>query len=107
MCYIQELLSHLTQAQLPKEKKRSIEIEIQGLLNESKKTSIKKEDKKNVIKLLGGSNKNIPSLSKFVKLKYSESMGRCLSVTTDVKPGKKWQIPNIARCLPTCYTFFF
>jgi len=74
---------------LSKEKKKCIKIEIQGLLNKFKKTSIEKEDQKNVIRLLGGSNKHIPSLSKFVILKYSESMGRCLSVTTDVKPGKK------------------
>lgn len=46
------------------------------------------ENEKHAIKLLGGSNKNIPALSKFVKIKYSESMGRCLIVTSDIQPGK-------------------
>lgn len=45
------------------------------------------ENKKNVIKLLEGSNKNIPALSKFVKIKYSETMGRCLIISADVQPG--------------------
>jgi len=42
----------------------------------------------NVLALLGSPNKNIPALSKFVKIKYSESMGRSLFVSTDVHPGK-------------------
>lgn len=45
------------------------------------------DDPKSIIRLLGGPNKNIPTLSRFVKLKYSESMGRCLVVTSNINPG--------------------
>jgi len=38
--------------------------------------------------LKGGPNKNIPALSKFVNLQYSETMGRSLYVSTDIYPGK-------------------
>jgi len=37
--------------------------------------------------LLGGPNRNIPTLSKFVNIQYTESMGRSLVVSTDVHPG--------------------
>lgn len=79
--------------QVPQSRKK-----IKKLIIENKKllsehiinVGTEEENDKNVIRLLGGSNFNIPSLSKFVKLTYSESMGRCLTVTTDVKPGKNW-----------------
>lgn len=54
--------------------------------NKEMKSNI--DDKKHVIKLLGGPNKNIPALSKYIKIKYSESMGRCLVTSTDLSPGK-------------------
>lgn len=41
-----------------------------------------------LIALKGGPNKNIPALSKFVNLQYSETMGRFLYVSTDIYPGK-------------------
>jgi len=52
-------------------------------------------DSKNIITLLGGSKKNIPALSKFVNIQYSESMGRSLFVSTDVHPGKNKILLNI------------
>lgn len=71
------------------EKKKDIEMQMKKFLKETntKKTN-NKQDKPNVIKLLGGPNRNIPALSKFVKMKYSESMGRCLVVSSDINPGK-------------------
>lgn len=81
-------MPHLNQSHLSKEKIKNIEMDIKMLLKESdKETNNVNKDEKIVMQLLGGSNKSIPSLSKFVKLKYSESMGRCLIVTTDVQPG--------------------
>lgn len=81
-------MSHLNQSHLSKTKIKKIEMDIKMLLKESDgETNNVKKDEKIIIQFLGGLNKNIPSLSKFVKLKYSESMGRCLIVTTDVQPG--------------------
>lgn len=81
-------MSHLNQSHLSKTKIKKIEMDIKMLLKESVgETNNVKKDEKIIIQFLGGLNKNIPSLSKFVKLKYSESMGRCLIVTTDVQPG--------------------
>ncbi|XP_026809754.1 SET and MYND domain-containing protein 4-like [Rhopalosiphum maidis] len=80
-----EFLSHLSQALLSKEKKKNIEMQIKKLLKETNKKETNNE--LNIIKLLGGPNKNIPALSKFVKMKYSESMGRCLVVSSDINPG--------------------
>lgn len=82
-------MTYLAQSSLPKEKKKNIEIQMKKFLIESSK-EIKSDDEneKHAIKLLGGSNKNIPALSKFVKIKYSEGMGRCLIVTSDIQPGK-------------------
>lgn len=80
-----EFLLHLSRALLPKEKKKNIELQIKRLLNETNKKET--NNKFNLIKLLGGPNKNIPALSKFVKMKYSESMGRCLVVSSDINPG--------------------
>lgn len=82
-------MSHLTQSSLSNEKKRNIEMQMKTFLKESSK-EIKSDDEneKHVIKLLGGTNKNIPALSKFVKIKYSETMGRCLIVSSDIQPGK-------------------
>jgi len=85
-------LTHLSQALLSKEKKKNIEMQIKKLLKETNKKETNNE--LNVIKLLGGSNKNIPALSKFVKMKYSESMGRCLVVSSDINPGKNGYIVN-------------
>lgn len=82
-------MSHLAQAQLSKENKKNMEVQIKNLLYQSSNENNNDDiDKTNVIKLLGSSNKNIPSLSKFVKIKYSESMGRCLTVTSDINSGK-------------------
>jgi len=82
-------LSHLFLAFISKEKKRDIEMQITRFLKETnEKETINKQDKFNVIKLFGGPNRNIPALSKFVKMKYSESMGRCLVVSSDINPGK-------------------
>lgn len=61
----------------------------------------------NIIKLLGGSNKNIPALSKFVQLKYSESMGRCLIVSTDVSPGKVIMFILLLMYLFFSFHFYF
>lgn len=54
----------------------------------TKEKKTDEEDKKLIIKLSGGSNKNIPALSKLVKIKYSETMDRCLIVSSDIQPGK-------------------
>lgn len=81
-------MSHLNQSHLPQKKINNIEMDIKMLLKEfDGETNNVKNDEKIVIQFLGGLNKSIPSLSKFVKLKYSESMGRCLIVTTNVQPG--------------------
>jgi len=77
----------LAQSLLPNEKKRNIKMEIQMILNKSYESKISNNEDQIKIKLLGGPNKNIPALSKFVKIKYSESMGRCLVVSSDIKPG--------------------
>lgn len=45
------------------------------------------ENEKIEIKLLGGPSNNIPALSKHIQLKYSESMGRCLVASSDIRPG--------------------
>ncbi|VVC37245.1 Zinc finger, MYND-type,Tetratricopeptide-like helical domain,SET domain [Cinara cedri] len=83
-----DFLSHLAQSSLSKGNRKSLEVKIKKLLNQSnKKKNNDYLDKTNVIKLFGSSNKNIPSLSKFVKIKYSESMGRCLVVTSDIDSG--------------------
>lgn len=89
LLYLQEFLLHLPLAVLTIEKKRDIEEDLRLFLNKfnEEKNSDDKE-KIIMIKLLGGPNKNIPALSKFVKLKYSESMGRCLVVTSNINPGK-------------------
>lgn len=71
---------------MSKENKKNIEMNIKRFMNE--KETNNQQDKLNVIKLFGGPNKNIPALSKFVKVKYSESMGRCLVVSSDINPGK-------------------
>jgi len=82
-------LYHLSQATISKEKKKDVEMHIKRFLKETNiKETNNKQDKVNVIKLFGGPNKNIPALSKFVKMKYSESMGRCLVVSSDINPGK-------------------
>lgn len=82
-------MSHLAQSLLPKEKKKNIEIQMIKFLNESnKEKKANDENEEHIIKLLGGSNKNIPAVSKFVKIKYSETMGRCLIVSSDIQPGK-------------------
>lgn len=81
---------HLNESHLSKKKIKKIEMDIKMLLKESdRETNNVKKDEKIIIQFLGGLNKSIPSLSKFVKLKYSESMGRCLIVTTDVQPGNQ------------------
>lgn len=38
--------------------------------------------------LLGGKNENIPALSAFLELKYSETFGRGVYATRDINPGK-------------------
>jgi len=82
-------LPYLSLAFISKEKKKDIEMQIKRFLKETnKKETHNNQDKLNVIKLFGGPNKNIPALSKFVKMKYSESMGRCLVVSSDINPGK-------------------
>lgn len=81
-------MSHLSRALLSKEIKKNIENKMKVFLKESNEETNNKQDKENAIKLLGGPNKNIPVLSKFVKMKYSESMGRCLVVSSDINPGK-------------------
>lgn len=63
-------------------------MQIKRFLKETNKKETNNQDKLDVIKLFGGPNKNIPALSKFVKMKYSESMGRCLVVSSDINPGK-------------------
>lgn len=68
-------------------------MQIKMLLSESTIENINNKDEKNVINLLGGPNKHIPVLSKFVKMNYSESMGRCLVVSTDIHPGKGYREP--------------
>lgn len=84
------MTSHLAQVVLPDDKKKSIETEIEALFKESQKAGNNEvNEEKHVIKLLKGPNKNISALSNVVKLKYSESMGRCLIVTSDVRPGTK------------------
>ncbi|KAL4149295.1 hypothetical protein QTP88_003274 [Uroleucon formosanum] len=84
-----EFLSHLSVALISKEKKKDIEMQIKRFLKETNKKETKnKQDNLDVIKLFGGPNKNIPALSKFVKMKYSESMGRCLVVSSDINPGE-------------------
>lgn len=40
------------------------------------------------ISLSENNNCNIPGLSKFVEIKYSEDMGRGLFALKDIKPGK-------------------
>ncbi|XP_025204089.1 SET and MYND domain-containing protein 4-like isoform X2 [Melanaphis sacchari] len=80
-----ELLYHLSRASLSKENKKDIEMQIKRLLKETNKKDT--NNQLNLIKLLGGPNRNIPALSKFVKMKYSESMGRCLVVSSDINPG--------------------
>lgn len=71
------------------EKKKDIEENLRLFLNKfNKEKKSDDEDKKIIIKLLGGQNKNIPALSKFIKLTYSETMGRCLVVTSHINPGK-------------------
>lgn len=87
--FFKEFLSHLSVALISKEKKKDIEMQIKRFLKETNKKETKnKQDNLDVIKLFGGPNKNIPALSKFVKMKYSESMGRCLVVSSDINPGK-------------------
>ncbi|XP_050536215.1 SET and MYND domain-containing protein 4-like [Daktulosphaira vitifoliae] len=85
-----ECLLHLNEASIPIDKKKTIEAQIKNVLSNSKtdneECKIFFEEKKN-ISLLGGPNKNIPALSKFVKIKYSESMGRCLFATNNINPG--------------------
>lgn len=39
--------------------------------------------------LAGGPNESIPALSKFLELKYTESMGRGVYATCDINPGSK------------------
>lgn len=39
--------------------------------------------------LIGGANDNIPAFSKFLELKYTESMGRGVYATRDINPGSK------------------
>lgn len=74
---------------MPKENKKILKVQMKMLLNQSRNENNNDDiNKTSIIKLLGSSNKNIPSLSKFVKIKYSESMGRCLVVTSDTDPGK-------------------
>lgn len=81
-------MSHLSLAFVSKEKKKDLEMKMKRFLKESNLNETNnKQDKLNVIKLFGGPNKNIPALSKFVKMKYSESMGRCLVVSSDINPG--------------------
>lgn len=86
-------MSYLAQSSLTKENKKILKVQMKMLLYQSRNETNNDEtndiDKTSIIKLLGSSNKNIPSLSKFVKIKYSESMGRCLVVTSDTDPGKR------------------
>lgn len=86
-------MSHKALTKLPKEKKNDVEMELKMLLSESTIDNKNNEDKQTVIKLLGGPNKHIPALSKFVKMNYSESMGRCLVVSTNIHPGKEHKKP--------------
>lgn len=83
---LKEFLSRLSLTLMSKENKKNIEMNIKRFMNE--KETNNQQDKLNVIKLFGGPNKNIPALSKFVKVKYSESMGRCLVVSSDINPGE-------------------
>ncbi|CAI6352682.1 unnamed protein product [Macrosiphum euphorbiae] len=91
-----EFSSSLSLAFIFKEKKKDIEMQIESFLKETNKKEINNEqDKLCVIKLFGSPNKNIPALSKFVKMKYSESMSRCLVVSSDINPGEVLAIEKL------------
>lgn len=62
-------------------------MQVKMFLKESIQEKYCDKDKKHLLTLLGGPNKSIPALSKFVQLKYSESMGRCLVVSSNINPG--------------------
>lgn len=94
----------MTEAVLPNEKKKNIEMNIGILLKKSSKEMKSNiDDKKYVIKLLGGSNKNIPTLSKYIKMKYSESMGRCLVASIDLNPGNGISMTKCIICIYNNY----
>lgn len=78
-------LSYLRQSDLPKENQEAIETRIKEFLKDSRKENCIVETKKNVIKLLGGSNEYILSLSTFVQLEQ-KSIGKGLVVSSDISP---------------------
>jgi len=74
---------------LVEKQKNVIVTDIKSLLSNPKYEEItNKKDEKIQIQLSGGPNKNIPSLSEYVNIGYSETMGRSLVATTDICPGK-------------------
>lgn len=89
MFFFQTFLSCISQSSLAENRKNVIVTDIINLFSNSKQKEItNNNDEKIEIQLSGGPNKNIPSLSEYVNIGYSKSMGRSLVATTDICPGK-------------------
>jgi len=62
---------------------------IKDILNNSKQEEVTNNKAEKIeIQLSGGPNKNIPVLSKYVNIEYSEQMGRSLVAAADICSGK-------------------
>lgn len=92
---------------MSQKKKLDVEIQLKILLKKSSTDERKRnDDEKIMINLSGGPNRSIPSLSKYVKINYSESMGRCLIVTNNLNPGKETEKNPNRFDYPTSVYYF-
>lgn len=82
------LLVHLEKSTMTKEKKYNFKTKIlDAIKNTEEIVQPTYSVNMPVDKLLGGENENIPSLSKYLEIKWSEDMGRGVYATCDINPG--------------------
>lgn len=80
---------HLNSTQLSSTEKEKIKIRISLSIKKCEKVEDNtKKMKTNCKQFLEIKNVEIPGLSKFVEIKYSEEMGRGLYVSNNINPGK-------------------
>lgn len=92
-----ECLRHVDMASISEEAKTRVKVEMVDSIakcgntcpGSQREVTVQQVETTRDEVLVGGANDSIPAFSKFLELKYTESMGRGVYATCDINPGSK------------------